>query len=267
MVDLTSVFQDLLTKFISGVPSVFMALLVFLVGLFVAKVISKMIERLLKSIKIDELGDKLNEVDIVNKANVEIKLSKVFAKVFYYVLVLFFAIAATEILGLPVLSELVMDVFNMIPNLIVAGIILVVGILLADAIRKVVKTACESLGIPSAKLISLLLFYFILINVIVSAMTQAKIETEFFSQNITMVIGGAVFAFAIGYGLASKQTVGNFIASGYVSNRVKIGDSINVQGHKGTVVDMDKSSVTLDTGSSKVHVPLHMIGNGVIEVN
>lgn len=266
MVDLPSLLQDLLVKFTSGVPNVLMALVVFLLGLIVSKSVAKLIEKICKSIKIDELGDKLNDVDIVSKANVEIKLSKVLGKIVYYTLLLFFAIAATEILGLPVVSELVMDVFNMIPNLIVAGIILVVGILLADGIRKLVKTTCESLGIPSAKLISLLLFYFILINVIVSAMTQAKIETEFFSQNITMVIGGAVFAFAIGYGLASRQTVGNFIASGYVANRVKVGDNITVEGHTGTVIDMDKSSVTLDTGSSKVHVPLHLVGNGVIEV-
>lgn len=266
MVDFTGLLQELLTKFTSGLPNLFTAVVILLLGIFISKIISKALQKLLKSIKIDQLGEKLNDIDIVSKADVEIKISTVLSKVLYYFMLLFFAVAATDVLGLPALSDLVKDIFDMIPNLLVAGVILVIGTLVADALRNIVKTACESLGIPSAKLISMLLFYFILINVLVSAMTQAKIETDFLSQNITMLIGGAVLAFAIGYGLASKETVGNYLASSYVNGKINVGDTVQVDGVTGTIIDMDKSSVTIDTGDSKVFLPLHQLSKQSIEV-
>lgn len=266
MVDLTGLLQELLIRFTAGLPGLFTAIVLVILGFIVAGVVSRIVKRVLLSLKIDVLGDKLNEIEMVSKANIEVKISTVLSKAIYYVVLLIFLIAATDVLGMPVLSELVMDIFTLIPSLLVAGVILVVGILFADAIRSLVKTACDSLGIPSGKLISMLIFYFIVINVLVSALTQANINTEFLAQNISLIIGGAILAFAIGYGLASKTTVSNFLAAQYVNDKIKVGDTITINGTSGLVVAMDKSSVCLDTGTAKIYVPMHQLIQESVEV-
>lgn len=264
----SSALGDLITSFMRGVPNFFMAVVIAIIGFIVAKIIAKIIQKAMVSINIDAIGEKLNEIDFIDKSNIKIKISTILSKVVYYVLVLFFMVAATDVLGMPAVSSLVSDLFNLIPNLIVAGIILILGTLLADMLRGVVQTALESLGIPSARMISSFVFYFLLINIVISAFTQAQINTAFLSQNISIVIGGIVLAFAIGYGLSSRSSMSNFLASYYSKGKFDVGDTITLDGVTGKVVEMDKSSLILiaDSGN-KIIFPLNQVSNSKIEIH
>jgi len=260
--------KDLISGFISGVPNFIMALVLTLIGLFIAKFISKLIKKVLLGINIDKVGEKLNEIDIVEKTNLKIKISSIVSKVVYYFLILFVLVVATDILNMPAVSNLVVGLFNLIPNIIVAGIILIVGTLFADLLRSVAQTTLESLGIPSARLLASFVFYFLFINIVISALTQAKINTEFLSQNISLVIGGVILAFAIGYGLASKTTMQNFLASYYSKGKFDIGDTISLDGITGKIVEIGKSSLILiSENGNKVIFPLSHVSNSRIEIH
>jgi len=263
----TTLLTDLLTKFMAGIPAIFTAILLLVVGLIVSKIVSKIVLKFLESVKIDKLGEKLNEIEMVDKANIKIKISTVLSKVVYYVIMLFFAVAATEALQMPAISNMVSDLITFIPNLIVAMIWIILGLLISEALRKVVQTACNSLGIPSGQMIGNFLFYFLVINVIISALGQAKINTEFLSQNISLVIAGAVGAFAIGYGLASKDNVSNFLASYYSKGKFHVGDKITIEGKTGMISKMDKSSLILRTETGKIIIPLSKLSKENVEIH
>ncbi len=266
-INVSGVLGDLLNGFIQGVPNFVSAIVIIIIGLILSKVIMKMLRKVLQKIGVDKLGQKLNEIDVIASSNIEIKLSEFFSKVIYYVLLLFFLVMATDVLNMPAVSSLVTGIFNFIPNVIAALIFLIIGLLISDFIRNLVYTACNSLGIPSARLISSFLFYFLLINVIISALSQAKINTEFLSQNISLVIGGGVLAFAIGYGFASKNIVANYLASFYSKDKIKIGDKITVNNVTGIVEKLDKSSFSLKTDNSEVIFPLSVITSEKIEIH
>lgn len=254
--DISGLFRDLIAEFLKAVPNFVGAIVIAIVGYIIAKIIGKVIARSLEKLKVDKLGDKLNTIDIIEKANFNIKISAVISKIFYYFLLLFFLVAATDILGMPAVSDLVKDIFNFVPHLIVAIIILILGILVSDAIRGLVYTTCNSLGISSSKMISTVVFYFLFINIVVVALTQANINTDFLAQNLSIIIAGVVLAFSIGYGLASKDVVANFLASFYSQNKFQVGDDITINGHRGTVINLDKSSISLLTNDAKIIIPL-----------
>ena len=260
-----SALTDMLSKFTSTVPNVIMALVIFLVGYIVSKLVARVIKTTLKKVGIDKLGEKLNEIDIVQKANMDIKFSDVTSKVVYYFMMLFFAVAATSVLGIPEISTLVSDIFTFIPNLIVAIIVLILGTLLADVLRKFVDTALKSLGVTSSGMIASFLFYFLFINVVIVALSQAKIDTSFLSQNISIIIAGIAAAFAIGYGLASKDVMANMVASFYSKDQFMIGDKITIEGETGVVSDVSKSSLTIKTETGKVVFPLSKATNQKVE--
>jgi len=260
--------KDLITSFVKGVPNFVMAIVIVIVGLIIAKILSKIIRKALLTVNIDAIGEKLNEIDFIDKANIKIKLSTVLSKIVYYILVLFFMVAATDVLGMPAVSNLVANLFNLIPNLIVAGIILILGTLMADAVRGIAQSALESLGIPSARMLASFVFYFLFINIIISALTQAQINTEFLSQNISLLIGGIILAFAIGYGLASKASMSNFLASYYSKGKFDVGDTISIDGETGKIVEMDKSSMILIAeNGNKVIFPLNQVSTSKIEIH
>jgi len=147
-------------------------------------------------------------------------------------------------------------------------IVLVVGTLIADMLKSVTQSALESLGIPSARMISSLVFYFLMINIVISALTAAQIDTAFLSQNISLVIGGIILAFAIGYGLASKASMSNFLASYYSKGKFDVGDTVTIDGVTGKIVEMDKSSLILiKDGGNKIVFPLNHVSNMKIEIH
>ncbi len=263
--DMTGALTDLLKGFVDFIPNLLGAIVVLLVGYIIARILRKVVRKLLEKAKIDKLGEKLASIEIVDKSNIKIVLSEILSKVVYFILMLFVWVAATDVLGMEAISNLVTDIFNFIPNLLVAFIILIIGLLLADLIRKAVKTACDSFGIPASKIISTLVFYFIFINIVISALSQAKINVEFLSQNISLVIGGAVLAFAIGYGLASKDVLSNFLASLYGKGMFEVGEKVTIDGEEGEVIDIDRSSITLLTKDKKVIIPFSRAINNKIE--
>lgn len=263
----TDTFTDLLKNFISGVPSVLSAILIIIVGLIVSKLIQKFVRKTLVTVGADKLGDQLNEIELVDKANIKIKISSIVSSILYYFILLFFMVVATSVLNMAPVSELVLGIFNFIPKLIVALIILIFGILLADALKSVILTACNSLNIPSGKLIANFVFYFLFINILVSALAQTGINTEFLSNNISILIGGIVLAFAIGYGLATQSTMANFLASFYSKNKFNVGDKVTFDGVTGQIIEIDNSSMILKTENSKVIIPLSKMADEKIEIH
>ena len=245
----------------SGVPKMLVALSIFVIGWLVAKLVKKVIRKILQKLRVDEFGEKLNEIEMVSKAKLNIKLSEVFSKIVYYLLLLFVLVASSEALGMPAVSNLISDIFNFIPNLIVALLVLIIGLLVAEAIKNLVQTALLSLGIPSAKIIGNVVFYFLFINVLVSALTQAKINTAFLSQNLTLLIGGGVLAFGLGYGIASKDIISNILSSFYYKDRIRPGDKITIDGVTGKVIEVNKSSFTISNEEGKIIVPMSKLNN------
>lgn len=261
-----SALGQLISGFIDVVPKIFGALAIIIVGLIIAKLVARLIKNMLDKVGIDKLAEKLQEIDIISKANVKISFSNIISKIVYYFLLLVFITAGTDVLGMEAISTLFSDLLQFIPKLLVALIILVIGIIFSEALRKIILTTCKSLGIPSANLISSFVFYFMIVNILIVALTQASIDTDFLSSNISIIIGGIVAAFSIGYGFASKDIVANFLASYYSKDKFSIGDRISVDGYSGEIVDIDRSSVTLSTDGKKLIVPMQKMINENIEI-
>ena len=261
---LQAALSDMLSTVMAVVPRVIMAIVILIVGIIVAKMVAKMVKKLLLAAKVDRLGESINQVDIVSKANVKIELSTIFSKTIYYFLLLIVFILASSSLDMPEVTNLISDIFKFIPKLLVAFIILIAGTLFADFLKKIIHTALKSLGVPSAGMISSVFFYFLLINVVISALTQAEIKTDFLAQNVSILMGGIILAFAIGYGLASKDTMSNMLASFSMKNSFKIGDKVTIDGVTGVISDIDKSKLKIQTSESLVMMPLSKANSATV---
>jgi hypothetical protein len=266
--DGTKYLGDILDKFISFLPNVLSAIAIFVIGIIIARFIEKIIRKLLVKIKADKLTEGLQKIEFIDKMNINVKLSNIIAKFVYYFLVLIFLVVSTDILGIPIVSNMIVDVFNFIPNLLIALLLLIIGLLLANWLKNLVLTVAKSLNLPSASLLSNLVFYFIFINVLISAMVQAKINIGFFSTNISLIIGGVVFAFALAYGLASKNIMSNIISSFYYKNKYKIGDYIKIGENEGEVCEKDNFHIVLCNKKNKIYIPLSKLNdNELIIIN
>lgn len=260
------VFTEMLARFSAAIPKLTFALLILLIGWLISKLIRKVVRRILASLGVDRLAERLNEIDLVQRSGMRVEISAVLAQMVYFVLMLGFVIFATDVLGIPAITQMVRDLIDYMPALFSAFVLFLLGLFLADMIRGVVLTACQSMGLPSAKMISTAVFYFLFITVAVSALAQAKINTGFIASNISIVIGALAFAFAFGYGFASRDLLSNYLAGSYNRNKVQVGDDVRIIGMRGKVVLIDATSLTLQTTDREIIVPLSKLASEKVEI-
>lgn len=260
------VFTELLKRFSEAAPKILFALLILLIGWMIASGVRRLIRRVLASLHVDRLAERLNDIDIVQRSGMRVQISAVLAQMVYYVLMLGFIIFATDMLGIPAITEMVRDLINYLPALFSAFVLFLLGLFLADIVRNIVLTSCQSMGIPSAKMIATAVFYFLFITIAVSALSQAKISTGFIAANLTVIIGALALAFAIGYGFAARDLVANYVAGHYNRNKVRIGDDVSIAGARGKVVMIDSTSLILQTPERAIIIPLSKMMTEKVEV-
>lgn len=245
--------------FVASLPKVLGALALVIFGRWISRAISKLVKKMLEKIGVDRLADRLNSIDLLNKSSFDIKPSQIIQKVIYYFLFFIFILVATDVLGMQPVTDMMNRILNYLPSLVSAFMVFIVGLLLADFLKRIVYTTCTSLGLPAAGLIANVVFYFIFLNVAMITLSQAKVETSFIEENLSIILGGVVLAFAIGYGYASRPILANLLSAYYNKDRINIGDGIAIEGVEGEIVEMDNSCFTVQTGEIKTIIPLHKL--------
>jgi hypothetical protein len=256
---LINTLESFISKFIEFVPNVVVAMVVIIAGVLIGKILSKVVDKVLTQIGFNKLGDKINEIEAIKKFDLDIKLSKVVGKLLYYFVLLVFIIAAADTLGVPAISNMVLLLVEFIPKIISAAIMVLAGVLLADMLRKFVADLCASFNVSSGKLISSAVFFFVLIIVVIASLAQAGINTSLLEFTFSVLVGGIILAFSIGYGFASKEILLNILSSFYSKNKYRIGQTIEIDGVKGEVIDVDNTTISLKTSDQVTILPLRLL--------
>ena len=249
------------------IPALLKAGIILLVGWLLAKVVAKVIRRLLGAIGVDRLAERLMQIEFFQQSKINLVPSIIISRIVYYFIIIVFVMAAVEAMGLTMISQLLQDFIAYIPNGLTAFAILVLGIFVADAVKKVLVSACLSLGIASGNLIANVVFYFILLNILLIALRQAQLQTEFMEDNISIMLAGVAGAFAIGYGLASRDIMSNLLAAFYNRGKIKIGDEVSVGSMRGEVVSLNNNELILRAEESEYIIPFRMVFSEGVEIH
>ena len=261
-----NIFATLVAQFQDFVPRVLWCLVILIAGYFIAKAVKIVIKQILSKIGFDRIGERLNEIGIIKQLKTEVSLSDIVAKVFYYYLLLIFLTLAAEKLGVDTITNMVMSLVNFIPKLIAGAIMLQIGIMLSDAIKTAVIALCKSFNISSAKLIGNIAFIFFLIITFITALGQIGIETALLESSFILIIGGVVGAFAIGYGIASKDVLANIISSFYSRKNYHEGQTIKIDDVKGIITKIDNTTVTIVNDNITTIIPLQLFQTKQVEI-
>jgi len=258
-----NIFATLISQFEDFVPRVLWCFIILAIGYFVARGVKIIIQQVLSKVGFDRIGDKLNEIGIIKT---EVSLSEIVAKIFYYYLLLIFLTLAADKLGVDTITNMVLSLVNFIPKIIAGAIMLQIGIMLSDAIKSAVTALCKSFNIGSAKLIGNIAFIFFLIITFITALGQIGIETALLESSFLLIIGGVIVAFAIGYGIASRDVLANIISSFYSKKNYREGQIIRIDDVKGIITKIDNTSVTIVNDTTTTIVPLQLFQTRLVEI-
>ncbi|GAB4199156.1 MAG: hypothetical protein OHK0057_14850 [Thermoflexibacter sp.] len=260
-------FQHLLSELLGAVPKILGAILLLILGIIIARLVAVIIIKTLRITRFDEWMHKLKVHDLFEKAQIKTSVAEIIARFAYWVILLIFLVGISETLGWSAVSQKISLFINFLPKVFISLIILIIGLYIASLVRQTIIAAFLSFGLSFGKLVSSAFFYFLLLFVVVIALEQLDIDTTIITSNVLIIIGGAVLAFAISYGFASKDILNNFLASLYSKNNFQIGQKIILEdGAIGEIVKMDNISVTLKTEEGKLILPIKTLINEKIRI-
>jgi small-conductance mechanosensitive channel len=171
-------------------------------------------------------------------------------------LVLVSVVVASSLLAPDLLADVPAQVLRFLPRLGVALVILWVGVVVAGLLRQLVEAGLSGVGVAQAGLLGRITSWVVLGLAILMAADQLGVQTGVLQTMlfILLVVAGAAVALAVGLG--GRALAGNVIAGRYVDDRFTVGEQIEVDDWKGTIVEVGLASVTIsDSQGELVEIP------------
>lgn len=189
------------------------ALLILLIGWWIAKFIRKIILKLLNKAGVDGLVEKIGIQDLVIKSGIKnFSLSKIFAGLIYVIIMLMVILSALNALDLTAVTDLFNQIMMFIPKVIIVIILLLVGMYLANFVTGLIKQS-ETIKDTTKGLASKVAYYGILTLTGFMALSQLGIASEIVNTAFTLLLGsicvGAGLAFGLAFGLGNKDKAGD----------------------------------------------------------
>lgn len=238
------------------IPNILGALVIFIIGWLLTKIVVGIIRKALKLAKANKLDDKINAIELFEGKKLNFDTIKVVTKFVKYVMYIMLLIMITDILNLTMISEEIKNLLQYLPKLFSALVIFTVGLLLANAVKKAIKSFFESMDLSGAKIISQAVFMLFLIFISITALNQAGVDTEIITSNITMILGAFLLAFAIAFGLGAQKVVGDLLRTFYARKTYEIGQKIKFNDVEGEVEAIDSIMLVLKTKDGKKIIPI-----------
>lgn len=266
----TNIMFDSLKEMTTGIseviPNILGALLVLLLGWIITKILVYVLKRFLKLVKVDKFMDDLKQREVFGTMNLTFQLSNVIIGIVKFVLLLIFLTVALEILNWHVISQEIGNLLRYLPKLLSAIILFSIGLYIANFVRKAIAGFFSSFDMIGSKIISQLVYYIIVIIITVTSLNQAEIDTTIITNNLTLVLGAFLVAFAIAFGLGSKDVIQKLLFSFYSNKKYEVGQQIVVNGTKGEILSIDNICITLKTGTGKLTIPIKEIVESRVEI-
>ncbi|WP_411032411.1 mechanosensitive ion channel family protein [Spongiimicrobium sp. 3-5] len=247
-------------------PNIIGAIVILILGWLITQVIGFLLKRVLKLSRVDRLTDKINAINLFKKTDLKFKLSKVIVSFVKWILFLVFLIIASDIMNWHIVSKEIGNLVQYLPKLFSAVALFMIGLYIADFIKKGINGLFESFDLSGSKIIGNVVFYFIVVLITITALNQAGVDTSVVTSNFSIVLGAFLLAISIGFGLGSKDVIGDLLRMYYARKNYEIGDKVKINGSEGVIKMIDNISLTLTTEKGKIIIPIKDVVQSEVEV-
>ncbi len=203
--------QNLWQGFLGFIPLLVGAIIVFIIGWFISVGVGRLISEILKRIKLNQILEKGGWKEALEKAEIKVDASGFIGAICKWVLVIVFLLAAVEILGLVQFADFLVKVLAYLPNVIVAALIFVVAVIIADILEKVVRALVEGIRVGYGQIVGTIIKWSIWIFAILAILIQLKIAPTLLQTLFTGFVALIAIAGGIAFGLGGKEVAAELL--------------------------------------------------------
>ena len=173
----------------------------------------------------------------------------------FWLVFLFFLAAATESLGLPVISAWISGVAAYLPRLLVGALIVILGLLAGGIAHTALAATAASAGFAYADALGRLAQAMIVMASVIVAFDQLGVAMTFLTVLAGIVTGALLGGAALAFGLGARTAVANIIAAHYLIKTYRVGHRVRIGEHEGRIVDITPTTVVIATAEGQAVVP------------
>ena len=183
--------SNMLGLILDAIPRIIGAALLLGIGYLVARFVAQLLREVLPGLGVDRA---FTNTDVLPAGT---SVSSIFARVAQIAIMLFFAIAATRLLGFPELTMILDEVLELGGKVVFGGVVIAAGFLIAGMLARLIGGMAGSV----VKWAAIVLFTFMGLQFM--GVGEEIVQTAFSA----LVIGGAVAA-ALAFGLGGREWAG-----------------------------------------------------------
>ena len=195
--------QSVLDTVLAFLPNIFVAIILVIVGYYIAKFVGNLLTNLLQGTGVNNIYSKLG---FTKETNTTFDLAKFLGTLVQVIIVLFFTVEALNTINLSILNTIGGAVIGYLPFLLSAVLILGTGLLVASLVSNWIKKNTNSS--VSAILIKTVIITF----AVFMTLDQLQFATSIVNIAFLLILGGLMVAFAISFGIGGREFAKNQLA-------------------------------------------------------
>lgn len=205
----TQSFFNFWNEILKFIPKLIGAIFIFFIGWLISFLLEKVALKLFQMAKVDHFTQKTETNKALGKIGIETPVSVILSKIVFWFFMIITLGAVVEILAITQLSILVNSIILYIPNIFVAILILILGLIGGKIIYEVIESAVLASRIPdtAARAIATIARWLVVIFAFMAALVQLKIAPSLIQILFTGFVAMMAIAGGLAFGLGGKEKV------------------------------------------------------------
>ena len=203
--------QNLWQGFLAFIPNLIGAIIVFIIGWFIAGGIGKIVAEILNRLKFNQIFETGAWRKALEKAELKVNAAEFIGAIVKWILIIVFLMAAVEILGLAQFAGFLNSVLGYLDNVVVAALIFVVAVVVADILAKVMVATVEGARFEYSHVAGEIVRWSIWIFAILAILHQLGVAPPLIETLFTGLVAILVISVGIAFGLGGKDVAAEIL--------------------------------------------------------
>jgi len=196
-----------LVALLSFIPALIGAAIILIIGWVLSGILARVVETVLNKVGFEHAAERTGISGVISRSGAgTVRASHVIAELVKWFVRLIFLEIAAQALHLTAVTTLVNSIVLFIPNLVVALIIVLVGVLAAQFIGRLVRGGLSKANFPNANLFGTVAEYGIIGLAVVTALNQIGIASIIVTILFAGIVGALALAAGLAFGLGGRET-------------------------------------------------------------
>src|SRR6201996_3501497 len=207
---LQQAYQNMSQMIAQFLPRLVVMLVIVLTGVLVAYAFKYAARMILRLTKLDRLSEEAGASKVLRMAALP-SMTEVLSRSVFWITLLGFILIGISVLNIAGLQEQVSRLLRLLPEIVVAMLILFLGLVIANFLSRAVLLASVNRGYGSALLFSWSVRFIIWILAITMALDELSVARQTVLAAFSIVFGAFMLGLAIAFGFGGQDLARKFL--------------------------------------------------------